>query len=195
MVESRTSHIQVKAFFRLTDIFYRGFDIMSAVSRSEVEAAIGRAKGRADLSKRAYLVTQGNVSVFNSWLEEKVDWNFEKFYYQVGLFSAEGLPAPEGYLLTQRSCTDGALIQHFASVSGLTLSRLAKLVADPSLSVYDLHFLKSEVVDRLRDVFPQLLETGRKIGFFELTPIMKSHVEYYKEEFGLDISDSFLMVG
>jgi hypothetical protein len=195
MVEARTSQMQVKAFFRLTDIFYRGVDIMSTVSCSEVEAVIGRARGRADLSKRTYLVTQGNVSVFKSWLEEVVDWNFEKFYYQVGLFSSEGLPAPEGYLLTQRSCSDGALIRHFASVSGLTLSRLAKLVADPSLNMYDLHFLKSEVVDRLSDVFPQLLEADRKLGFFELTPTMKSHVEYYKEEFGLDISHSFLIAG
>jgi len=184
MVEARTSQMQVKAFFRLTDIFYRGVDIMSTVSCSEVEAVIGRARGRADLSKRTYLVTQGNVSVFKS-----------KFYYQVGLFSSEGLPAPEGYLLTQRSCSDGALIRHFASVSGLTLSRLAKLVADPSLNMYDLHFLKSEVVDRLSDVFPQLLEADRKLGFFELTPTMKSHVEYYKEEFGLDISHSFLIAG
>jgi hypothetical protein len=47
----------------------------------------------------------------------------------------------------------------------------------------------------LSDVFPQLLEADRKLGFFELTPTMKSHVEYYKEEFGLDISHSFLIAG
>lgn len=186
--------MRVNAFFRLNDIFYRGFDIGRAVSRAEVEAAIGRARGRADLSKRGYLVSQGKAPVFNAWLEEQVDWNFEKFYYQVGLFSSEGAPAPEGYLLTQRACTDGVLIQHFAPVSGLTLSRLAKLAADPSLSVYDLHFVKSELVDRLSGVFPRLLEADRTIGFFEFTPTMKSHVGYYKEEFGLDISRSFLMV-
>lgn len=187
--------MQVKAFFRLNGIFYRGFGIGRAVTRTEVEAAIGRARGRADLSKRGYLVTQGQVVVFNAWLEETVDWNFEKFYYQVGLVSSEGVPAPEGYLLTQRSGTDGGLIQHFAPVSGLALSRLALLVADPSLGVYDLHFVKPEVVDRLSEVFPRLLEADRTIGFFELTPTMKSHVGYYKEEFGLDISPSFLMVG
>ena len=128
--------ILVRSFFLQGGLHYRTYPMNAAVKAEDIEVLLSRARGRADLNRRSYLVSKSLSDRLAEMLDVAVEWDFDRFFYQVGIFQTADDVVPEGFLLTCRSNVDGAVIRHFAAANTFRLSSLLPLTDKKELANY-----------------------------------------------------------
>ena len=162
----------------------------AAVKAEGIEVLLGRARGRADLNRRSYSVSKSLSDRLSEMLDVAVEWEFDRFFYQVGIFQAADDVVPEGFLLTCRSNVDGSVIRHFAAVNPFRISALLPLTDKRTLAKYQSIYLGDSISPDVAPIFAGLKQLNPKKAFFELTPILRSHADFYRLKYGLNLSKS-----
>jgi hypothetical protein len=185
MNETQKTTIVVRAFFRTSGKLYRQFHAYESTSAHDVETLIRRAKGVANLLKRFYSVSQSMVPSLDTFLEEKHEWNFHTFFYQVGIVSGENHVVPDGFLLSCRSKLNGDTFKFIASGRTDYLSKLQKIFTTSRVRQYEAIFLGDVLRPELLELFEDVSSIDTGLHFFELTPFLLTHATFYKINHGI----------
>jgi hypothetical protein len=185
MTKQEQQVIAIRAFFLNSGLLYRTFLILDEITKDEIEVLLGRARGKADITKRAYAISKSVSRKLSEKISEKIEWNFDNFFYQVGVFEKTSEIQPDGFLLTCRSKVDGRKMHQFAARKAFCVSALTQLASKKELSEYDNIYLGSTLPDEAFALFTGLEKSNMEEFFFELTPILRAHEEFYEKNMGL----------
>jgi hypothetical protein len=92
----------VRVFYKSNDLLYRQVRFKKTLKINEIQNLIPKAQGKADPRRRFYFVSKRSAYSLDSFLVEKLDWNFGKFYYQFGAVEKFGKIKPDDFLLVQK---------------------------------------------------------------------------------------------
>lgn len=80
MAKQEHQVIAIRAFFLNGGLLYRTFLILNEIKKHEIEALLGRARGKADLAKRSYSISQSLSRKISEKTHTKLEWNFDNFF-------------------------------------------------------------------------------------------------------------------
>lgn len=179
--------VSIRAFFVSSDLEYRSYDLRSDVSIEDAERLLAR--NGASLAKRSYAVSKALAERIEGLVQGGIQWNFDEYYYQIGAFLDSSV-FPEGFLLQQRSIVDGSFVELFAPREPYDLTVFRSYIDLEKLSRYEVIFLGGDLKDGFSRCFLGADSASEGDCFFELTPILRTHADYYLERYGFDLRTS-----
>ena len=186
MTKKMTSEsLFIYAFFQNSQYQYRSFQLRDGIDTVDVESLISRAKGKANLRRRFYAISKPLANALNKMTDETIEWDFQKYFYQIGLVRDSGA-IPDGFLLAQLSAFDGTEIRVVAAENPYDIEPLKQFIDLKKLLNYDRIFLSEDVFQHVRSVFPSMEDSSFTGSFFELIPMLRGHADYYRKNHKLN---------